>query len=229
MCDWSHWTPLRHAQESLLSRAPKYSLPTMTWHLVFVQLSSPRPTLPCFLYHSCWDLRGLLKCHVVLDFSIFTASFLLFFIPLRWLTPADLYRFSSDVPASRKASVLLGSLVPSLGQVWDKSVSPMLLWPCAYCMGLPQVPGCQRDPTWLRLSLRLMVNKDLITLISVWGQQLTESSPSTCVHGTRTDTASVWFCLFYLVLSFGLQRAQQALESVHTCKEKLFSLFHGQN
>lgn len=32
----------------------------------------------------------------------------------------------------------------------------------------------------------------------------------------------------YLVLSFGLQRAQQALESV-TCKEKFFSLFHGQN
>ena len=153
----------------------------------------------------------LLKCHAVLDFSIFTASFLLFFIPLRWLTPADLYRFSSGVPASRKASVLLGSFLPSLGRL---PVSPMLLWPCAYCMELPQVSGYQRDPTWLWLSLRLTVNKDPITLISVWGQQLTESSHSICIHGTGTDTAFFWFCLFYLVLSFGLQRAQQALESV---------------
>ena len=143
MHDWSHWTPLHYVQASLLSRAPSTLCPP--WLGIWFLSNFLVPDLHfhdfCTIHAETFEV--LLKCHVVLDFSLFTTSFLLFFVPLRWLTPADLYRFSLNVPASRKSSVLLGSLVPSLGRL---PVSPMLLGPCAYCMELPQVSGYWGTP-----------------------------------------------------------------------------------
>lgn len=159
MHDCSHWTPLHYVQASLLSRAPNPPWLGICFLSIFLVPDLHFPVF-CTIHAEIFEV--LLKCHIVLDFSIFIASFLLFFIPLRWLSPADFYRFSLDVLASKKSSVLLGSLVPSLGRL---PVSPILLGLCAYCMELLQVSGYQRDPAWLWLSLRIIVNKDPITFI----------------------------------------------------------------
>lgn len=167
------------------------------WHLsnsLAPALSIP-PWVFCSIRAEIFEI--LLKCHVVSGFSIFILSFLLFFIPLRWLTPTDIYKFSSHVTSSRKASFLLFSLVPSPGRL---SVSPMLLWSCAYCLELPQVSGYLRAPTWLWLSLGVTVNKDPITFIHVWWQQLTQSTHLICINGIRTDT--VYLLVLFILSCF---------------------------